>query len=382
MTGSITTKKGRPHYYIVLNYLDENGKRKRPTINTYIPIKGGNKRAAKEKLKEVLFEYEFQKLDFSRKDEMFVDFMKEWLDNLQFSIEPTTYDGYKLILERKVIPFFQPKRLKLKDVTPEHIQMFVRYHIESVSANTVRKYLTNISKCFDSAVRQNIIAFNPVKRIDLPKKQKYTGAKFYNERLIEQLLTISKGDPLEIVILLAVFYGLRRSECLGIKWSAIDFENGTIAIKHTVVNSSREYRKDSTKNNSSNTVIPLAKGIANRLEAWRAEQAYHKHLQPNDYIDEGYVCTQFDGSLIKPNYVSQHFKKLLARNGMPHIRFHDLRHSSAGYLKYLGFDLKDIQTWLRHGDIGTTMNIYVNLDMTAKTKIADRLDACIASFGV
>jgi len=60
---------------------------------------------------------------------------------------------------------------------------------------------------------------------------------------------------------------------------------------------------------------------------------------------------------------------------MPHIRFHDLRHSSASYLKSLGFDLKDIQTWLRHKDIQTTMNLYTHLDMDAKSNIADSLDA-------
>jgi len=60
---------------------------------------------------------------------------------------------------------------------------------------------------------------------------------------------------------------------------------------------------------------------------------------------------------------------------MPHIRFHDLRHSSASYLKYLGFDLKDIQTWLRHKDIQTTMNLYTHLDMEAKESIADTLSA-------
>jgi len=94
----------------------------------------------------------------------------------------------------------------------------------------------------------------------------------------------------------------------------------------------------------------------------------------NDYIDEGYVCTQIDGGLLKPHYVSAHFKLLLAKHKMPPIRFHDLRHSSACYLKYLGFDLKDIQIWLRHKDIQTTMNIYMNIDMEAKTEIANKLN--------
>ena len=88
-----------------------------------------------------------------------------------------------------------------------------------------------------------------------------------------------------------------------------------------------------------------------------------------------------DGKLIKPDYVTGHFKILLKQHNMPIIRFHDLRHSSACYLKHLGFDLKDIQTWLRHGDIQTTMNIYVNLDMEAKRDIAERLNEKFINFG-
>lgn len=277
-------------------------------------------------MKEVLAEYNAQNVDLS-KDVLFVDFMRQWLETLQHSIESSTYDCYKHIFDKRICPFFESKKLRVKDVTPAHIQQYTAHYLKSVKANTVRRYLSNISKCLESAVRQNIIAFNPVKRIDLPKKQKYTGAKFYNERQIEKLLSCSMEDPLKIVILLTIFYGLRRSETLGIKWGAIDFENETIAITHTIVQGDKvEYRKDSTKNDPSNSIVPLVPAIAEWLKQWKSQQAQHRLLQPNDYIDEGYVCTQINGSLIKPNYVSQHFKRLLAKNDMPHIRFHDLRH--------------------------------------------------------
>jgi integrase len=209
----------------------------------------------------------------------------------------------------------------------------------------------------------------------MPKKIKYTGAKHYNEKQIEQLLDCSKGDPLEIVILLTVFYGLRRSEVLGLKWDAVDLENNTITIKHTVILLNKTIHKtDSTKNDSSYAVIPLPNIIKSRLEEWKFKQDKFKLLQPSDYNDNGYICTQINGNLINPHYVSRHFKLLLKQNNMPSIRFHDLRHSSAGYLKYLGFDMKDIQTWLRHKDIQTTMNIYVSLDMAAKRNIAESLN--------
>jgi len=165
-----------------------------------------------------------------------------------------------------------------------------------------------------------------------------------------------------------------------LKWSAVDFENSTITINHTVVQGDKqEFRLDATKNESSNSDVPLAAMIANKLKLWKAQQLQHKESQPNDYIDEGYVCTQIDGSLIKPNFVSQHFKRLLAKHKMPHIRFHDLRHSSACYLKYLGFDLKDIQAWLRHKELQTTM-IYLNVDMELKRNIADTLNGKFQNF--
>ena len=135
------------------------------------------------------------------------------------------------------------------------------------------------------------------------------------------------------------------------------------------------HRLDSTKNASSQAVFPIPDEVYIDLIAWRERQNRLKELQPNDFKDEGYVCTYDDGRLLASSFVSHHFALLLRKNDMPHIRFHDLRHSSASYLKYLGFDLKDIQIWLRHKDIQTTMNLYTHLDMGAKQKIASKLNA-------
>ena len=382
MTSRAEIKKDRPFYYIVLDYVDEaTGKRRRKWITTEIPVIGNNKRKANARAKEVLADYNLQKTDLS-KDAVFTEFMEIWLETLRHSIAPSTYDAYKFTIKAHILPFFGPKKLKVRDIAPAHIQQYINSKMKTLSANTVRKHLVNISKCLDSAVKQNMIAFNPAQRVEKPKKVRYTGAKRYNEEQIEQLLACSKGDPLEIVILLTVFYGLRRSEVLGLKWSAVDMDNDTITIKHTVVVVGKNiHMNDTTKNDSSYAVIPMPERIKAEFKRWRVAQLQHKLLQPNDYSDSGYICTQMDGRLIKPNYVSQHFQVLLHNHDLPKIRFHDLRHSSAGYLKYLGFDLKDIQTWLRHKDIQTTMNIYVNLDMTAKRNIANSLNEKFAKFG-
>ncbi|MCL2199098.1 MAG: site-specific integrase [Defluviitaleaceae bacterium] len=383
MTGILQAKKGRPNYFIVLDYIDEmTRQRKRKWISTDIPIKGNNKRLATAKLQEVLEEYRSLKVDLCN-DVFFIDFMHQWLETLSrtMSIARSTYDTYSMVFNVHIRPYFQGLNLRLKELTPTHIQKYVNFKLASLSPNSVIKHMANITTCLNSAVRQNLIAFNPASRIEPLRKIVYKGAQFFNERQIEHLLIYSKGDPLELVVLLTVFYGLRRSEVLGLRWDAIDFENNTVAIRHTVVQVAKEtHRQDSTKNESSNSVLPLPNMIKHELLKWREQQNYYKSLQPRDYIDEGYVCTYANGDLIKPNYVSQHFQLLLKRCGLPSIRFHDLRHSSASYLKYLGFDIKDIQTWLRHSDIQTTMNLYTHLDMDAKRGIADNLDQRFQQF--
>jgi len=377
MTATLRIKKGRPNYYIVIRYQDEiTGKERQKWETTDIPVKGNNKRMAEERRKDVLAEYKKARdgsIDMSR-DVLFTVFILLWLKQLRSSIEAVTYDTYKMIICNQIIPFFEPMKLKLKDVTSLHIQKYVDFKLKLVSPNTVRKHLWNLSKCFNAAIKQKMIVFNPVKGIDMPKKVKYTGAKYYNEKQIDELLDVIKGDILEGIIWFSIFYGLRRSEVLGLKWNAIDFDNNTFDIKHTVVRVDKVlHKKDSAKNDSSYRTLPMPDIIIDMLHRVKAAQDHYRSLQPNDYIDEGYVFTRENGQLILPNYVTKHFKTILLKNNLPIIRLHDLRHSTASYLLHLGFSMKEISVWLGHGDIGITMNLYTHLDMTAKRNIADTL---------
>ena len=79
-----------------------------------------------------------------------------------------------------------------------------------------------------------------------------------------------------------------------------------------------------------------------------------------DYLE--YVCTDSIGRLYSPDFVSEHFSLLLKKNGMEHIRFHELRHSCASLLLSKKVPMKMIQEWLGHSDISTTSNIYSHLD--------------------
>jgi len=250
MTATVYAKKGRPNYSIILRYKGETGKEQTKTITTDLPIKGNNKRKAEKLKDEILAQYMKDKVDIG-KDSLFTDFIKDWLETRRKTgkIQQTTHDSYVMTLNAHILPFFEPLHLRLKEIEPRHIQNYVNKKLERVSVNTIKKHMANLVACLDSAVKQNIIPFNPAKRIEELKKVKFTGAKFLSEKEIVQMLNCFKGDPLEIVILLTLFYGLRRSETLGIKWGALDFNKNTLAINHTVVKvANTTHRKDLTKN--------------------------------------------------------------------------------------------------------------------------------------
>ena len=190
---------------------------------------------------------------------------------------------------------------------------------------------------------------------------------------MNQLFEVARGTKLEIPILLGAFYGLRRSEAVGLKWSAIDFNNNTLIVRHTVTSFSIDgkemiYASDSTKNKSSMRTLPLVPAFKEKLLAAKAQQESNRKLcgrsYSKDFLD--YICVNELGVRIRPNYVTTAFPKLLEEHGLRKIRFHDLRHSCASLLLANNVPMKQIQDWLGHSDFATTANIYAHLDFNSK----------------
>ena len=230
----------------------------------------------------------------------------------------------------------------------------------------------------------NLIPSNPADKIQRPKKEQYIGG-FYNENELNELFEKSKDDPMELMILMTAFYGLRRSEVLGLKWDAFDFENNTITIKHTVVIAKLDGKrqivaKDRTKNKSSYRTLPLVKEISEKLLETKKKQQAFKEAFGKTYINEfkDYVFVNPQGKLVRPDYVSEHFKILLNNKGLKHIRFHDLRHSCASLLLAKGIPMKAIQEWLGHSNFSTTANIYAHLDSKSKALSVQALSNAIS----
>ena len=299
------------------------------------------------------------------------EYLTEYFKNYQ---RPKNEDNsYEQIVNDRITKYFTKNRIKLVDIQAIDIQEYYNTLFnDGLSANSVIHHHAIIRKALDYAYKMDIILNNPADKVQRPKKEQYIGS-FYNENELNELFEKSKDDPLNLMIRVASYYGLRRSEVLGLKWDAFDFDNKTITIKHTVtigkIDGKRQiYSKDRTKNKSSYRTLPLIDDIADRLLEFKEQQEYFKKAFGKSYYkkDKDYVFVKPDGKLVRPDYVSEHFKILLNKLGLRHIRFHDLRHSCASLLLAKSIPMKAIQEWLGHSNFSTTANIYAHLDSNSK----------------
>lgn len=213
-----------------------------------------------------------------------------------------------------------------------------------------------------------MVASNIAKKVRLPKVQEFIG-HYYNREELINLLECVRGKQIEFAVLMATYYGLRRSEIVGLKWSAIDFDYKTIFINHTVTEYSCEGKlvresKDSAKTKKSIRTLPLIPEIEVHLLRMKEVQKHNKCLLDCDYcLDyEDYIYVNDFGHLIKPSYITHNFPKILNEFGLRKIRFQDLRHSCATLLRHQGARMEDIQKWLGHSSIVTTEKIYSHFE--------------------
>jgi len=375
VAGHLQEKKGL--FYIVLSYSDRDGKRKTKWVPTGLPIKG-NKRKAETMLQEARKTFVADYVPVAE-DMLFVDYLTEWLEIAKGSVALTTYASYSSMVKNTIIPYFKPKEFTLIGLQPRDIQEFYTQQLKRVKASSVIHYHVIIHRALKYAVRTDLIPTNPADKIDRPKMERFVGS-FYDSDEMNSLFEAAAGTRLELPILLGAFYGLRRSEVIGLKWDAIDFANETITIRHTVTTCNLDGKQvlvasDTTKTKSSMRTLPLVQVFKERLLDVKAKQEQNMKLCGRSYNKDylGYICVDEMGNLLKPGYLTTSFPLLLEKNGLRKIRFHDLRHSCASLLLANGVPMKQIQEWLGHSDFSTTANIYAHLDFNSKISSAQAM---------
>ncbi len=382
LAASMQSKSGR--LYAVIN-IREDGKTKAVWRALGLPDTVG-KAAANKAFRETVarFEDEYNKKllrgDRPDADIPIYTFLCAHLARVEKTLQESTVRSYGTLVHGRIKQHFNARpSLTVGNLRPKDITEFYEYlYSVGCGENTVLHYHTLMHSAFKRAVKTERIDVNPFDRIERPKKEQYT-ANWYTKEELLLLLDVTREETIYPAIMLAGGLGVRRSEALGVRWSRINWEDGTVLIDTKVIDSKDANGKgiakpvEEMKNKSSRRTLAIPMPVMAMLKEQKEKQEMYRQLFRGSYdrTFDDYVCTDQLGRLIKPSYVTSRYDRILQKYGLRKIRYHDLRHTFASILIAEEVPLINVSKFLGHSGIGTTANIYAHLDKEGKQISAD-----------
>lgn len=351
MRGCVTKKRNR--WYIVYDIGKDvsTGKRKQKTEGSW-----ATKREAEKVLRSRIAELE---TTFERKTDsspMSV-YLRHWLDTYCLpQLAPNTYRGYKVNVERHIIPYIGT--IPLNKLQPCDLQaLYDKLQAAGLSGTSARYVHNNLRKALGQAVKAQLIPRNPADLVDPPKVNRYE-ARTLTPGQAQALIAACAGSEIHIPVLLALTLGLRRGEALGLQWSDIDLTAKTVTVRHSASFSKDGLILGTTKTKNSRRTLMIPEVLHEALKSAQERQAQEAQQFGAGYNPHGLVCCRLDGSPLTSNVLHHQFHALLDKLGLPSIRFHDLRHTNATLMLRNAVPAKIVSAMLGHSSIGITMDTY------------------------
>lgn len=378
LSASVQEKNGK--LYLVYQHYDRIKKGTKPKWKSMGLSVGERKSIIEKRKREMINELELVEERLREGQESpenypFLAFLTEWLETVhKHKVQESTLMGYRTMINGKIKAYFGEK-VTLADCKPRLIHGFyASLRAKGAVEQTVLHYHNLLHAAFEYAIRQEIFEYNPMNRVERPQSKKYVGS-FYSVEELQTLLSLTENESIYIPIVLAAYYGVRRSEALGLSWSNVDFEKKEIRICKKAMyikgkGVSRVVISEEMKTESSRRTLPLIPEVEEILLKHKEKQEEYRRQFRRGYSTKylDMVCVNPLGELLKPNYVTTRFPELLEKYGLRPIRFHDLRHTCASLLLSKNINMKVIQMWLGHSNMSTTADIYSHLDTSAKVE--------------
>ena len=348
------------------------GKNEQRSKSTGLKVKDRTKRKAEQMLKEIVAEWETEanrepNNDVFRGDTLFSEYINGWLDNKDLMVRANTAKSYRDYATVHILPALG--KYPVNQITWRTLQKFCDTMLKNHTKSTVKKFFIVIRGSLDDALRDEAILTNPERLVRWPKAERVEKARALTPDEVGRLLKAAEqaGEPMRAAITLALFYGLRRSEACGLRWTDIDFTKGTMHVQHTVTqNGTVLLDDDHTKTRGSNRTLVLIDQTIPYLKQLRAEQAKAGLLMDK-------VVAWPDGKPLRPDGITRMFSTILRNNGIEKARYHDLRHTAATMLANAGVPPKQLQAFLGHDDIEMTLGVYVHTSENAAADTSERM---------
>lgn len=291
-------------------------------------------------------------------DQTLKQYLEYWLEEVHKpTIRLGSYVRYSKLIRLYIVPVIG--NVKLQKLTPQQVNTLYRQkEKDGLASKTVNAIHGLLHKALDNAVKWGYVSRNVCDSVSPPRIIK-PEMKTLTMEQANKLLDVVHGHRIEMLLTLALTTGMRRGELLALRWSDADLEKGTIQVRRTVDFIGKYgYVENEPKTAAGRRMIVLPSFVVDMLKQHRFQQLELRMKAGSNWQEKNLVFTGLQGNYLNPRYVPKMFDKILVEAGLPHIRFHDLRHSAATLLLSMGVHVKVVQEILGHSNISMTADTY------------------------
>ncbi len=310
-------------------------------------------------------------------------FLAHWLNEvIKHRVRPRTFQTYSYQVNYHMVPGIG--EIQLGKLSPQHVREFLNSKIAAkLHPRTVKHLLVVLRNALGVAVRDGQIPRNVAALVDPPRVPR-SEVQAFTEEQARAFLAAVKGDRLEAVFMTAVAVGMRQGEILGLKWSNVNLENGTLTVRAALQRVNKKLVQVEPKSVRSSRPIPLPAVCVNALTRHKAKQDEERLWAGSKWKESGYVFTTRVGTPMDARDLLRTYYRVTrpkAKNGeeapklaFPAIRFHDLRHSAATILLAQGVSPRYISELLGHSQVSFTMQTYAHVLPEVQKSVATKMD--------
>ena len=351
MPGSIRKRSTNSWAVIVDVGKGPDGKRKQ----RWVTVKG-SREDAERRLAEVLAMMN-EGVHTGSSVDTFGEFLETWIrDHISTRVRPTTLDGYRW-RSKSIIQTLGHHRLR--DLEPHHIQAYHRSKLdEGLSLATILKHHILMRSALTTAVRWKLIENNAAELVDPPRVEPKE-MRALTEEEANHLLDTCKGTRWYPLLHILIWTGLRRSEALGLRWQDEDLDAANLSITsvlHQLGDGTFIQSRPKTPRSRRQVALLPSSGLV--LRARREVQEAEASQLGLEITRDSLVFSHPDGRPIRPDSVTQAFRRIAGKAGLGGVRLHDLRHTHATLLMKLNVNPKVVSERLGHSSTRLTMDIY------------------------